>query len=79
VTVAMESSELPQIVVIPATALFDNETVYVVKDSRLESRRPNILMRASDDIYISGGLEEGAMLLLTRFNEVSPGLLVSVQ
>ncbi|MDD9841266.1 MAG: efflux RND transporter periplasmic adaptor subunit [Alphaproteobacteria bacterium] len=79
VTVAMESSELAQVVVIPATALFDNNIVYVVKESRLEPRRPTILMRASDNVYISGGLEEGSMLLLTRFNEVSPGLLVSVQ
>ena len=66
------------VVRLPESALYGDDTVYVVKDDRLEARKTNLVTRLGSDVVLRGGLQEGDTVLVTRFPEVGPGVLVSL-
>ena len=63
----------------PETALYDNNTVYVIKDGKLEARAVSILARDGDHIIASGVLNDGDEIMTTHIAEISEGLRVSSQ
>ena len=56
-----------------------NDQLYVVKDSRLEARQADVYLRSGEKAYVLAGLQDGEEVLLTRFSEISSGLLVEVK
>lgn len=64
---------------LPESAVFDQETVFVVRDDRLEARRVRIVGYAGDDALIEGELGTGDRVVTTRFTEIGPGVKVEVR
>ncbi len=61
---------------VPETALYDNTTVYVDVDGKLQSRKVKVLARDGDAIIIDGELADGDKVLVTRIAEISDDLNV---
>mgnify|MGYP002713087444 CR=1 FL=1 len=61
---------------LPETALYGTDTVYVVRDGRLESRKVELLGHDGGDIFVAGGLKGGEQVAVTRISEIGDGLLV---
>lgn len=61
---------------IPETALYNNTTVYVDVEGKLEAREVKLLARDGDAIIVEGNLQEGDRILTTRIAEISEGLNV---
>jgi len=64
---------------IPETALYDGDTVYVVRDEKLVRREVRIAARDGDAVILTGGLTDGDEVLLTRITEISEGLKVRAE
>ena len=79
VKVRLDVQPLERVVVLPLDALNSQDELFVIKDSRLEMRQAEVFLRSGNKAYVTGGLEDGDLVLLTRFNEVSTGLLVEVK
>lgn len=79
VSIELPDRRFPDTVRIPSVALHDEDHVFVVgADDRLERRAVTPLARADNDVIVSGALQDGDALVLTRFNEIGPGVLVRV-
>ncbi|MEC9347547.1 MAG: efflux RND transporter periplasmic adaptor subunit [Pseudomonadota bacterium] len=64
---------------LPTEAVHDNAWVYVVGDGdRLEQRKVEVLARAGDGALVSGDMAGGEQVVVTRFNEMGPGVRVRV-
>lgn len=64
---------------LPATALHGGDTVYVVQDGRLAARKVVVAAVKSDTVFVSDGLEPGDAVATTRFQEIGPGLKVTLR
>ncbi len=61
---------------IPETAVYDGETIYVINEGKLEERKIRILARDGDQVILGGELKEGDEVMTTRIAEISRGLRV---
>ena len=64
---------------VPETAIYDNDTVYVIRDGALESRNIRVLAFDGENAIISGNLMDGDEVLTTRIAEISDGIRVKSQ
>ncbi|HAT36594.1 MAG TPA: hypothetical protein DCS82_12845 [Rhodospirillaceae bacterium] len=66
------------VVRLPETALHE-DTVYTVVDGRLQARKVRVETRIGDEVLVTGPLEDGDRIVITGFNEIGPGLRVTVR
>ena len=79
VEVALEGAELAGVARLPASALFDGDTVYRIgPDERIEAVQVAVLAREEASLLLRGPLAEGERIVLTRFPEIAAGLKVEV-
>jgi len=64
---------------VPETAVYDNETVYVIRDGMLEGRQILVHAFDGDQAIISGNILDGDEVLTTRIAEISDGIRVRAQ
>lgn len=76
VEVRVPSLPLKGVATLPDVALFDNDTVYVVKDGRSSARKVRVLARSEGKIFVSGPLAEGDRVIATRIPGLGEGVLV---
>jgi membrane fusion protein, multidrug efflux system len=67
------------VVRLPATALHNDDTVYVVDNGRLAQRKVTVLASKIDAVFIGDGLQPGEKVVSTRFQEIGPGLKVAIR
>jgi multidrug efflux pump subunit AcrA (membrane-fusion protein) len=66
-TAIIELDKLPDVIVVPDTAVFSREgatVVYVVNGRSVERRTVTVAKRSRDRVAISGGLEAGERIAL---------------
>lgn len=78
VTVAVTDRGYEAAARLPARALHDGDTVYVVSDGRLAARKVEMLAREGGDLIVRGDLAAGDRVVTTRFPEIAPGVRVAV-
>ncbi|MGI9435874.1 MAG: efflux RND transporter periplasmic adaptor subunit, partial [Geminicoccaceae bacterium] len=66
------------VVQLPASALFGNDTVYVVDEGRLEAATVELVAAHGNSVLINGDLEDGVAVVTSRLAEIAPGLKVKV-
>lgn len=65
---------------LPATALHGDNMVYAVDgEGRLAARQVQVVARTTDSVIVNGGLAEGQNIVTTRFQEIGPGLKVTMR
>jgi len=79
VEVVLADQLLKGAVVLPESALHQGHTVYVESGGRLEARAVTMLLRAGAEIFVRGDLADGERVVVTRFAEIGPGLLVRTE
>lgn len=79
VEVRMQDRIYADVARLPNTALYGTDTVYVVKDGRLQSRKVVLVGEAGDDILVRGDLEAGEPVMTTRLSQAEAGLRVREQ
>jgi len=67
-----------QVAELPASALFDGDTVYAVEDGRLVERQVALVADRGRQILVQGDLTAGEPILTSRLAEVAPGLKVQI-
>ena len=72
--VDISAGSQPNAVVIPRTALHDNDTVLLVSDSRLERRQVEVLRFLRDQAILSGGLQAGDLLVVSPLSAPVVGM-----
>lgn len=65
------------VVRLPETALH-GDIIYVVRKSRLEPRKVTLASRIGDEVLVTGQIVRGDRIVITNFNEIGPGLRVTV-
>lgn len=76
VEVIAEDIEYENTVSLPETALYGSDLVYVVIDDRLKARKVEQLGRDGGNILVTGTLQEGERVVVTRISEIGEGLSV---
>lgn len=66
------------VVRLPETALHE-DTVYTVLDGRLQAKKVRVATRIGDEVLVTGPIEDGEKIVVTNFNEIGPGLRVTVR
>lgn len=80
VEVRMPDRRFDAVARLPAAALHEGDILYVVgRDDRLEPRRVGLAARDGEAILVHDGLDEGELVLVTRFAAAGPGVKVRVQ
>ncbi len=79
VEILMNDRSYDRVARLPESALYGSDTVYVVKDKRLQSRRVNVVGNSGLDVLVRGELAPGDEVLITRLAQAGRGLLVDVQ
>lgn len=73
VEVQVMGEEIPNVVRINRDHLRTNNTVWVMKDEKLEVRKAEVVLTDSQYAYISNGVKEGEMIITTNLSTVSEG------
>ena len=66
---------IPQAVIVPREALYEQQFVYLVEDDKLSYRPVQIARRQPDYVIVNGGLKDGDLLVVEMLQGVSPGML----
>ena len=76
--VEISAGSQPNAVVIPRTALHDDNTVYLVSDGRLAGRRVEVLRFLQDQAILSAGLQSGDQLVVSPLSAPVIGMKLRV-
>ena len=76
VEVRVPDRQFKDVVTIPDTALYNNDTMYVAVNGKLEERKVEIAAFEGETALVTSGLNTGDQVLTTRITEVSAGLNV---
>jgi hypothetical protein len=78
VDVKISGRQLVDVVKIPAKALRDRDTVWVVVNKELQVRNVKIAHIDLDDVYLSGGVRIGEYIIISPIKGASNGLKVRI-
>ena len=74
VEVDIQANKLDNVVRLSRDYIRSNETVWVMKEGKLEIREVDIVLTDNDYAYIRKGLEEGEQIVITDLSTVSNGI-----
>ncbi|MGI9450445.1 MAG: efflux RND transporter periplasmic adaptor subunit [Geminicoccaceae bacterium] len=66
------------VVELPASALFDGDTVYIINDDRLQPETVELVAMSGNNVLVQADLEDGVPVVTSRLAEIAPGLKVKV-
>ena len=76
VEVKVPSLLLKNVAIIPDTALFDNDTIYVIEGGRAVARKVEVLARSEGNLYLRGDVATGDNVIITRIPRLGEGVRV---
>jgi len=79
VEVRLKDRPFTGVVLLPESALYGGDTVYVVVEGRLQAREVALVARIGDEVLVRGGLANGDEVVTTQYAEIGPGERVSVR
>ncbi|WP_149304085.1 efflux RND transporter periplasmic adaptor subunit [Pareuzebyella sediminis] len=74
VEVQIQADTIPNVIRLNRDYLRSNETVWVMKDEKLEIRNVDIVLNDDEYAYISKGLEDGEKVVITDLSTVTNGI-----
>ena len=78
IEVEMEDQLYEDVVELPASALFEGNTVYIVDDDRLQQKAVELVATNGSNILVQADLEDGTSVVTSRLAEIASGLKVKV-
>lgn len=77
VSIEVPDARFENVVVLPSTALYDGNTVYVIDDSRLNARPVEVVGAKGRKLLVRGELANGERVLTSRVSTPGNGVLVN--
>ncbi|MEL7338784.1 MAG: efflux transporter periplasmic adaptor subunit, partial [Planctomycetota bacterium] len=74
VEVEIEGREIDDVIRLPREYVRDSDTVWVMKDEKLEIRNCDVVFRDAVYAYIREGLRDGDLVVITTLATVSEGI-----
>jgi hypothetical protein len=62
---------------VPASAIYNRDTVFAVVDGRMQERKVAVVGLAGEDVLVKGAVKAGERIVTTRLS--TPGTGVAVQ
>lgn len=78
IEVEMSDQLYEDVVELPASALFEGDTIYIVNDDRLQPETVELVATDGNNVLIQADLEDGVPVVISRLAEIAPGLKVKV-
>ena len=78
VEITYPSAILTDIIILPETALYDNDNVYAIKNGMAQKRSIEIVSKTDGLIYVRGDLVDGEKVITTRLPGLGDGVRVRV-
>ena len=78
VEAAIEGKPIPDAVAVPRSALYADNSVFVVEQGSLRKQQVAVLRRTQDSIIVGDGLSAGDQVVLSRLDIMVEGMPVSV-
>jgi len=78
VEIIYPSQRLDHVVVLPESAIFDQDKIFVVKDRRADQRMVTILTKTEGKVYLRVDISANEEVIITRIPGLSQGTLVEV-
>jgi len=69
----IQANELEDVILLSRDYVRQNDTAWVMEDSRLQIRNLEVLFRDADNAYITSGLEDGDKVVTTNLSTVVEG------
>jgi membrane fusion protein, multidrug efflux system len=79
VEVILKGNSYDDVVRVPEYSVFNDDTVYVAKNGRLEPREIVVIVKNGSNYYIRGDLKDEDHIVITRFPEIGPNLRVEAR
>lgn len=74
VEVQLQGKSLEDAAVLPASALRDNDTIWVMNDAHLKIRQVKVLRQTREEVLIGEGLDAGDQVVLTALSGAAEGM-----
>ncbi|MDP7621031.1 MAG: hypothetical protein QGH27_03615, partial [SAR324 cluster bacterium] len=78
VDVVIPGRQLENVVHIPAKALRDRDTVWIVSEEKIQVRTVKIAHVDFDDVYLSGGVSPGEKIIISPVKGAANGMKVQL-
>ena len=78
VEAAIDGKPIPNAVAVPRSALYADNSVFVVEQGSLRKQKVTVLRRTQDSIIVGDGLSAGDQVVLSRLDIMVEGMPVSV-
>jgi len=79
VDIILSGNRYGDVVKLPEYSVFDDNTVYIVKEGRLVPREVEVIARNGGELFVRGDIVSGDMVVTSRFPEIGPNLKVEVR
>ena len=76
VEVSVPDTSFENVARLPGTAVFETDTVFVVNDGKLQSRKVDVLAPAGSDVLVRGDIRAGDKVMTTRLSLPGDGVRV---
>ena len=76
--VDIEGRALDRVFILPRTAVSFEQTVYVAEENRLRTRKVEVARAEDGTAFITGGLEEGEQVIVTRLENPLESSLLNI-
>ncbi|MEM9360269.1 MAG: hypothetical protein AAGB04_29155, partial [Pseudomonadota bacterium] len=76
VEVRLNDAQFQKVAKVPAEAVYDSKTVYVVSDGKLTGREIAIVGHVEGGLLIEGDIKDNDKILLTRLSRPGDGVRV---
>lgn len=76
VEVRVPDTEFTEVASLPSSAVFNGDTVFVVKDGKLASRKIKIISTSGSNVLVRGAIEAGERIMTTRLSLPGDGVRV---
>jgi multidrug efflux pump subunit AcrA (membrane-fusion protein) len=70
---------LENVFALPRSAVSFEQTVYVVQENRLHTRKVQVARTEESTAFISGGLQEGEQIIVTRLENPLENSLIRIE
>ncbi len=79
VSVTIEGIAHESSLMVPETAVYDDDHLYVVRDGRMAAIAVTILARQNDQLIVSAEIPEGERIITSRLSQAGAGVAVTVE
>lgn len=79
VEVSLKDRRYERVYTLPQTALYQGDTIYIIKNNRLEPVKVTIVNTTGTDMLVTGPIPEGTKILTTKLTLAGKGVKVNVR